>query len=271
MDNQEQDVGSLDRPEVLSLLFHPRKEIPDLSVTPKAMTYFVEVEEKVGIGCRFYPSSKKGPTILYFHGNGETAIDYDGVAPFYTERGLNFFVTDYRGYGYSDGSPSATALVRDAHHLLRGLLALRTELNYSGSVIVMGRSLGSAPAIEVARHHQEIIKGLIVESGFASTKTLLARLGLGWVAETGKDFRGFANEEKMAMVSIPTLVIHAEMDRLIPLSEGVNLFECCGAKEKTLVVIAGADHNDLMLRDPERYFGAISAFVRQGGEDFQRA
>lgn len=262
MSSSEQDLFLLDRPEVLSVLFHPRKEIPDLSVTPKAMTYFVEVEEKLGIGCRFYPSRQEGPTILYFHGNGETAIDYDYVAPLYGERGINLFVTDYRGYGYSNGRPSATSLVRDAHPLLRGLLALRSEMNYCGPVVVMGRSLGSAPAIEVARHYQGEIKGLIVESGFARTANLLAVLGLGRVAVEGRGFRGFANEEKMAMISVPTLVIHAELDRLIPLSEGVALFERCGAKGKKLVVIPGADHNDLMLRDQERYFGAIAALTQ---------
>lgn len=42
---------------------------------------------------------------------------------------------------------------------------------------VMGRSLGSAVAIEVALHAREQLTGLIVESGFADTFALLARLG----------------------------------------------------------------------------------------------
>jgi alpha-beta hydrolase superfamily lysophospholipase len=262
LDTSERDLLLLDRPEVLSVLFYPRKEIPDLSVTPKAMTYFIEVEEKVRIGCRFYPARKGGPTILYFHGNGETALDYDYVAPLYAERGINLFVTDYRGYGYSNGSPGATHLIRDAQVLFEGVLEFRCEVKYLGPLVVMGRSLGSAPAIEVAWRHQGEVKGLIVESGFARTANLLAALGLGRVAAEGKEFRGFGNDEKIATVSVPTLVIHGERDRLIPVSEGVALYECCGAKEKTLLVIPGADHNDLMIKGEAHYFGAIEELGR---------
>ena len=42
----------------------------------------------------------------------------------------------------------------------------------------MGRSLGSAPALELTGHHPEAIAGLILESGFAHTGPLLRRLAL---------------------------------------------------------------------------------------------
>ena len=52
------------------------------------------------------PCGEERPTILFFYGNGETAADYDNIAPIYNQVGLNFFVADYRGYGQSGGSPS---------------------------------------------------------------------------------------------------------------------------------------------------------------------
>ena len=46
------------------------------------------------------------PVILYFHGNGELASDYDMLAPLYTAKGITLLVADYRGYGRSGGTPT---------------------------------------------------------------------------------------------------------------------------------------------------------------------
>ncbi|MBN2468661.1 MAG: alpha/beta hydrolase [Deltaproteobacteria bacterium] len=227
------------------------------------MTYFVEVEEKVSIGCRFYPArkdatTKNALTILYFHGNGETACDYDGVAPMYNEKYINLFVTDYRGYGFSDGYPTASTLIRDAHRLFGGCRALLNELHYNGRLFVMGRSLGSAPAIEVAYHYQNHLDGLIIESGFASTRNLLHRLGCSF---DRRDFQGFCNRVKIENICLPTFLIHAENDRVIPVSEALELYNRSRSPDKVLMVIPDADHHDLMMVGEERYFGGIERFV----------
>jgi hypothetical protein len=39
--NGTDDFALLDRPEVLSRLFYPRKKVPGVPVTPKAITHFV--------------------------------------------------------------------------------------------------------------------------------------------------------------------------------------------------------------------------------------
>ena len=57
----------------------------------------------------------------------------------------------------------------------------------------MGRSLGSAPAIEAAYHYQQELKGLIVESGFADQRNQLARLGVSHFFEDPEKVIGFGN------------------------------------------------------------------------------
>jgi alpha-beta hydrolase superfamily lysophospholipase len=109
-ENELDGFALLDRHEVLSRLFYPRKELPEIPVTARAMTFFITVDEGISIGCRFYPINKEATTIFYFHGNGEIASDYDYVAPLYNEINSNLFVADYRGYGLSTGEPTATAL-----------------------------------------------------------------------------------------------------------------------------------------------------------------
>ncbi|HPD60247.1 MAG TPA: alpha/beta hydrolase [Thermodesulfobacteriota bacterium] len=260
--NNTDDLALLDRPEVLSRLFYPRREFPEIPITAKAMTFFVTVDEGISIGCRFYPINKEAATIFYFHGNGEVASDYDYVAPLYNEINVNFFVADYRGYGLSNGQPTATNLIKDAHALFPGFIKVIEELSYKGDIIVMGRSLGSVPALEVAAHYQHRLTGLIIESGFANTMTLIDYFGFAELFAGIKNFKGFGNGDKIKAVSLPTLVIHAENDRLIPASESRELYALSGSTRKRLVIIPRAGHNDVMVAEREHYFRELESFIR---------
>lgn len=251
----------LDQPHILAFVFHPRKAPEGSSSLGRDL--MVEVEEGVRIGCRLYERGKDLPTIIYFHGNGEIAADYDGIAPLYLERGMNLLVTDYRGYGRSDGTPTLRLILGDAHILFRELRGTLIEEGFSPDLFVMGRSLGSLCAIEVARDHQEELRGLIIESGSATNfRWLLSQLGLlPFDHPIWQEGKGFFNREKIRQISIPTLIIHAERDSLIPLDEAKLLYESSGASRRELLIIPGADHNDLMWVGRERYFSRLADFV----------
>jgi pimeloyl-ACP methyl ester carboxylesterase len=257
----EKNVEMMDRQEILYRLFFPRSE-SDLANVPDAVTVRIEVEENISIGCRFYPAETDGPNILYFHGNGETVPDYDYEAPIYQERGLNLFVADYRGYGFSDGTPSCSAMIRDSHHIFAGFRSLLAKRACTGPLFVMGRSLGSAPAIEVAYHHQGNLKGLIVESGFASGRNQFRRLGVSHLFDSIENPIGFGNDVKIKEVTIPTLIIHGEMDTIIPSAEGHSLLRLSGATKKSSLFIPDAGHNDLMVEALEAYMSAVLKFVQ---------
>jgi fermentation-respiration switch protein FrsA (DUF1100 family) len=124
----------------------------------------------------------------------------------------------------------------------------------------MGRSLESAAAIEVALHAGERLAGLIVESGFADTFALLARLGVE-VQGADEERDGFGNAAKMARVTVPTLIIHGQADVLIPAADGQKLYNRCAAPHRRVLLIPGAGHNDLMMVGMAEYFDAIWAFV----------
>jgi alpha-beta hydrolase superfamily lysophospholipase len=254
----EKNVEMMDRPEVLDRLFFPRRE-SDVTHVPNAVTIRIKVAEDVAIGCRFYPEKPDGPNILYFHGNGETVPDYDYEAHIYRKRGLNLFVADYRGYGFSDGEPGCSSMIRDAHPTFRGFRTLLAERGFSGPLFVMGRSLGSGPAIEVAYHYQSELKGLIVESGFASGRNQFRRLGVAHLFD--ESAIGFGNDVKIREVKIPTLIIHGEQDMIIPASEGHTLLKISGASKKSSLFVAHAGHNDLMVEALDDYMAAIESFI----------
>lgn len=257
----DKGTEQMDRPEILYRLFFPRREFANNTESPKATNHFIVVSEGVSIGCRFYPAQSDAPNILYFHGNGETAPDYDYVAPVYQEKGINLFVTDYRGYGMSDGSPSCSSMIKDAHPVFHGFVAFLHNKGFTGDIFVMGRSLGSAPAIEVVYHYQQQLKGLIVESGFASARNQFMRLGVSDLFRDVGNPIGFGNDLKIKEITIPTLIIHGEWDEIIPATEGKALYELSGASLKNALFIPNTGHNDLMMRGMKVYMEAIGDFT----------
>ena len=265
MDKFVMEAETLDHPEVLERLFFPRRESPEETRPGTGISHSIKVAENISIGCRFYPSTTSGPSLLYFHGNGEIAADYDYVVPAYRERGINLFVADYRGYGVSDGRPTCAALIADSHPVFKGFVSFLREQGYGSRLFVMGRSLGSAAAIEVAYHYQEPLKGLIVESGFSSQGSLLALLGASHLFENPDKIVGFANGVKIKDVRIPTLIIHGERDEIIPVSEGRSLFALSGASDKRSLFVPGAGHNDLFERAMVAYMDAVASFTGAGG------
>jgi len=251
------DTSLFDRPEISQVIFYPRRDPPadDIALYP------VEVECGISVVCRFYPAPKGLATILYFHGNGETAGDYDLVSSLYTARGINLFVADYRGYGLSTGNPTINNALQDAHPIFERLREVLSEGGHPEAIFVMGRSLGSAPAIEVAFRPHDALRGLIVESGFSDAFRLLKYIGLPIQVPPhhGEDF---PNGEKMRSIRIPTLLIHAAEDHLIPLHEAEELLRLSAAEEKRLLVIPRADHNTLMMVGRDQYFQAIEEFIK---------
>ena len=253
----------LDRPEVSRVLFHPRRDPPQRPVPMRVRPVRIPVDKGVAVSGRLHRVNLTGPTMLFFHGNGEIASDYDGISPLYTGLGINLLVVDYRGYGSSDGQPTASHLLADAVKVYEqiGSLLVEHELKIK-PLFVMGRSLGSAAALEIAGHAGGGIAGLVVESGFADTLPLLATLGLRWELEgAGEIKNGFGNLDKIAQAHVPTLIIHGEGDRLIPVDNARALYEHSGAVDKRLVTIPSAGHNDLLFTGQEPYFEALRAFI----------
>jgi alpha-beta hydrolase superfamily lysophospholipase len=259
----------LDRPEVLRAIFHPRREYPSPGATSGARSISVEVEQGICVGGRLYPAGRHAPAILLWHGNGEIASDYDFIGPLYANLGITLLVFDYRAYGTSDGSPACSNLLSDALTVFGAVEELFARQDLAPArLYAMGRSLGSAAAIEVASSHGDHLDGLIVESGFADTFALLERLGV-YVRGATEPGDGFDNARKMETVTIPTLIIHGRKDVLIPAADGEELFHSCAAEDKRLVLIPGAGHNDLLLVGNTQYFQAIRSFVleKPGGPD----
>ena len=255
------DYSLLDRPEILMFLFHPRPEYGP----PRSEEIFEEilipVEGDIVVGGRIYLAGQVSTNILFFHGNGEIVADYEELAPLYTRMGINFIPVDYRGYGRSTGRPTVTAMMRDCHVIFDNVRDRLAKKGCDGPLVVMGRSLGSASALELISCYENQIDGLIIESGFAYARPLLQLLGIDAAAQGIGEEQGFRNVDKIRTFPKPTLIIHAENDHIIPLSDGQALFDNCPAEEKKFLMIPKANHNDIFMRGISAYMEAVKELM----------
>jgi len=250
------DYALLDRGGASAQIFFPR---PDPSPTPEGATdYVVEVGDGVSIAARRYEIDAQGPTIVYFHGNGEVVGDHDFIAPLYHSIGVNLFVFEFRGYGRSSGSPTIAHLVADGAVCGERAIELLDADGFDGPRLVMGRSLGANPALEVAARVSGYC-GLILESGAGNVGRFVRRLGLHPSPEL--DGLIAAHEEKLATITVPTLIIHGLADDLVPVDNALVTAELLTASEVTRELVEGAGHNDLLLVDPGRYIGSIALLI----------
>ncbi|MFP4475219.1 MAG: alpha/beta hydrolase [Desulfatibacillaceae bacterium] len=255
-------LARLDDPRILRHLFHPRRQT-DHTPPAGARDWCMDANDGTRLCGRFYLGDPSWCNILFFHGNGEIAPDYDAIGPMYHSIQANFLVMDYRGYGQSGGSPTVSHMLHDAHGVCDAVRTwLSREGRNNGPFVIMGRSLGSAPSLEIAAAYQPDVDGLVIESGFSRTIPLLRRLGIS-AQSLGLDDSedGISNLDKMRQFRKPTLIIHAEHDHIIPHDHGVELFEACPATEKRMFTVRGANHNDIFIQAGMAYFNEIRGLL----------
>lgn len=254
------DFNIFDTPPIRSILFYPRKGVAMSSPTKNVADGTIPVDKDVELGYRLFINKDKiVPLLLYFHGNGEIASDYNIVSREFLDLAMSLLVVDYRGYGWSTGEPRVKHLIGDTEPIMKTLPDIRAQYGLSkDKIFVMGRSLGSIQAIEIAHRYGDQLDGLIIESGFAQLPPLLARLGLPvqWQANLPDPI---GNLRKMTDITLPLLIIHGERDSLIPVANGQKLYDASPSDNKHIARIPGVGHNDLMVRRDD-YFGAMRSF-----------
>ena len=240
-----------------SFLFHPRMASHQIG----ANDHLIEVEEGIKVGVRFHLINTSAPNVLFFHGNGEIGPEYDDIAAVYNQREINFIIADFRGYGFSNGTPTAENTQLDAHHILDFVLNYLSSKSYKGPLVLMGRSLGSVSVLELSQRYPKDFSGLIIESGFADEEPLFKLIGITAEQAGFKKKDGFLNGEKIKKYAGPLLIIHAEQDHIVPFSQGEILYNTCPSKNKKFLPVPNANHNNILEVGYQKYFEEIESFM----------
>ena len=242
------------------ILFHPREE--ESGYVPEGIRT-VTVSGDAGIGGYLHLHPTSDTLLLFFHGNGEIAAEYDDISSFFIGCGVSFWSVDYRGYGRSSGLPAYSLMFDDAEALLSDIPRMaRTVGRTFSRILLMGRSLGSASALFLASRHASKLSGLILDSPYADGLKLIYRLS--GVALDRQDLPDFMdNIDLMRTADLPTLILHGTIDQIIPISDARAIYNACQNPVRRLIEIDGAGHNDLMFRGGDRYWSAIREHIIQ--------
>jgi fermentation-respiration switch protein FrsA (DUF1100 family) len=194
-------------------------------------------------------------TLLWCHGNaGNISYRLDNLKLLHDRLGVNIFIFDYRGYGRSQGKPSEEGTYRDAEAALT-YISTRQDIDQD-AVVVFGRSLGGAVAVDLASEHQCL--GLILESTFASM--------MEWMSQSFADVPldrlpiKYDSLTKIKRVKAPLLMLHGDCDDVVPFQSGMELYESAN-EPKEFYTIEGAGHNDTYIIGGEGYISALQGFI----------
>jgi len=190
-------------------------------------------------------ASPSDSAVVYFGGNAEdvsqTIAHLEAVFPT-----IRIYAMHYRGYGGSTGSPSEAALVADAQALFDHVDASHD------SIVVIGRSLGTGIAVQVAASRH--IERLVLITPYDSIVSVAA--GHFGAFPTSLLLRDRYESWRYAdRIRAPTTLIVAGKDRVIPKHHALKLAESFRAATPILVLIEHADHDD--VSDHPDYVAAL--------------
>ena len=198
---------------------------------PKISTITVPGAE-IKISERPYAGSK---AIIYLGGNGEdVTMSLPMLDAAFPDHAL--YLLHYRGYTGSTGKPTEGALVADTVLLFDRVAAGHAE------VVLIGRSLGSGIALQVASHRP--LHKLILITPFDSLAALAARQFPYFpVRRLLRD--QYDSVRYAPLVTAPTLVLAAEQDDIVPAQSTARLVARFAKGVAAHKVIAGAGHNSI--------------------------
>jgi pimeloyl-ACP methyl ester carboxylesterase len=169
------------------------------------------------------------------------------------EMGYSVLAFDYRGFGRTAGTPSEAGLYRDALTAYRYLTDRRRVPPHR--IIVAGRSLGSAVAVDLAARVPSA--GLLLLSAIDSVPATAARLYRWAPVHLLASYR-FDSLSKAARIHVPVLQVHSPRDRLIPLGAARALFEQFPGSK--LMLEAAGGHNRAGFAGDGALEEALAAF-----------
>jgi fermentation-respiration switch protein FrsA (DUF1100 family) len=200
----------------------------------------------------FMPARSKDPkgTIVFSHGNAGSIGHHLGFVMWLVEAGYNVFMYDYRGFGKSDGEVNRHGMVEDVKSAF-AYVAARKDVN-ANRLISYGHSLGGAKSVTaLAEKHVEGLRALVIDGTFSSYQAMAKVVG----GQLGADLITDELSPKDFIAKIkgtPLLVVHGDLDQVVPVAQGKQLFELAN-EPKTLFEVKKGHHGDSLARENGAY------------------
>lgn len=175
--------------------------------------------------------------LLYFGGNAES-VQHSARELAAWFPGRSIYVLAYRGYGASEGKPSEAALTGDALALYDHVRRLHPD----GDVAVVGRSLGSGVAAQLAGARP--VDRLALVTPFDSLSGVAA-LHYPWLPVRLLMKDDYDSGAALADFHGPVFILEAGRDAIVPGASTQRLAEAL-PRAPTRLRVADADHDSAL-------------------------
>ena len=215
-------------------LFYPAPRDYPQAALPGFRSIKTETSDGLRLTAMYRAARSGHRTIVFFHGNGDNLEGAAYATRGLAAEGLGVLLVEYRGYGGNPGAPGEAGLYADGEAAMRWLA---DEGVAPSQTIVIGNSIGSGPATEVAIRHP--VAALILVSGFSSLPDVAAShvrwLPVRWLVRDQ-----YRNAEKIREVAGAVLVLHGDRDTLVSVANARRLH--AARPTATLQIVPGAGH-----------------------------
>jgi alpha-beta hydrolase superfamily lysophospholipase len=194
----------------------------------------------------------------------------------------NIFMFDLRGHGNSGGRTISLGNLETTDALAAIEYVREHRREESQQVVGMGLSLGAAVMAEAAGRVEPPLAGVILDSGFASTREMTQNLPCppflhDWMLTVGLPLANwhagtpimtFCPEASIGNLRAPVVVAHARLDPITPSDHSRRFFERA-AEPKQLLLFEINGHCDGFFAEKDRYQTAIRRLGEQMQVGFQ--
>ena len=191
-------------------------------------------------------------TILYFHGNAGSLENRIHKLNHFENLDVNFLIIAWRGFSGNKGKPSEDGLYEDGQSALKWLSNKGIE---EKNIIIYGESLGTGIATHISQNKN--FAGIILETPFTSmidvAKTFYPYIPVSLVLKDK-----FENKKKMKNISSPILVMHGELDQIVPFSMGEKIFKIANNPKYSYFT----KYDNHMMEFDENLIRALESFLK---------
>lgn len=238
------------------LIYFPDRGVPALAAPAREIT--ISTSDGLRLSAWLVPATgpDRGIAVLVAPGNGGNRAGRMPLARGISSAGLTVLLLEYRGYGGNPGQPSEAGLGHD----VRAGLAYLTGAGYGlDRILYFGESLGAAVVTELAAERPPA--GLVLRSPFVDLGSVGARhypfLPVRFLLRDR-----YPLADHITRVNVPTTVIYGTADSMVPPEQSRTVAEGSAGPVR-VVVVEGADHNDLSLTHGEPVIGAVTELAER--------
>ena len=204
-----------------NLLYHPNENNyseDKISVEIKKVKILTSDNIEL-VGWYHEKNLKSYKTLIYFHGNAGSLENRIHKLNHFQDMNINFLIIAWRGFSGNNGKPSEEGLYLDGNSAINWLIK---EGVAEKNLILYGESLGTGVAIQLAQNRN--FGGVILETPFTSMVDA-AKIFYPYIPVNLLLKDKFENYKKVKNINSPILVMHGEIDQIVPFSMGKKIYE----------------------------------------------